>query len=324
MNQIIHPTALLATSVVVARGVAVGPFSIIRATVAIKEGAQIGAHCELGGAAGRVVVGPNARLKKGCWISGDVVIGEGAVVGENVVIEGGVRIGAGVLIAEQASLRGTVTLGEGTTVGPGSVLTGNVTIGAETRVFNHCSIGADPQHPGSPAAKGYVEIGRRCVLREFTTVHAPTTTESTRLGDACYIMAGCHINHDCELGADVKMANAATLAGHVKVGEHSYLGMHSLVHQWKRIGPYAMIGMNATVNRHVPPYATVIGRHFTKINRRGLEIRGVPTFDIDAIETYYRCGVSAESPESPWVERIRIFESMVDSDEIMSPAFASR
>ncbi len=318
----IHATALVGTSVKLGTDVGIGPFSIVHDGVVIADGAQIGPHCELGGPGARVSIGLGAQLSKGCRVVGDVEIGDRAALGENSLVEGVIRLGRSAAIAEHASVRGHVSLGENAKIGPSSTLAGKTSIGEGTRVFASCSIGAPPQHPSFSGPAGSVVIGRHCVIREFVTIHLSTSDAPTRIGDDCYLMAGSHINHDCRLGDDVKMANSATLAGYVHIGDHAYLGMHSVVHQRMRIGAYTMIGMNAVVVRHVPPYATVVGRRFTRINRMGLEIRGVEarTSAQSKPITSILTGWTRE-PRSAWIERIERFEADCDHKNIMPPQF---
>ncbi len=320
----IHPTALIGPSVKLGADVTIGPFTIVHGGVVMASGAQVGAHCELGGAEGRVFIGSGAQLGKGSRLAGEIEIGDGATVGENSVVEGVIRVGRGATIAEHVSVRGTITLGKEVSVGPSCTLAGATSIGDGTQVLASCSIGAPPQHPAFSGPAGSVAIGHRCVIREFVTIHLSTTDAPTRIGDGCYIMAGSHINHDCNLGDDVKLANSATLAGYVHVGDHAYLGMHAVVHQRMRIGAYTMIGMNAVVVRHVPPYATVVGRRFTNINRIGLEIRGVDAAHIGEIEAYYANyskRLDRGAPKSAWIERIESFEADCGHKNMMPPQF---
>ena len=324
MSLSIHSTALIAPAVKLGAEVTIGPFSILHDGVVVADGARIGAHCELGGNGGRVFIGSAAQLKKGCRVAGDVEVGDQAAIGENAVLDGLIRLGRRATVAEHVTARGRIVLGENAAIGASSTLSGEVSIGKGTRIFACCSIGAPPQHPAFSGSKGTVEIGLRCIIREFVTIHMPTTNSPTRIGDDCYIMAGSHINHDCDIGNDVKMANSATLAGFVHVGDHTYLGMHSVVHQRMRIGAYTMIGMNAVVTRHVPPYATVVGRRFTKINRVGLEIRNVDAADIDAVEAYYSNLADKDAPKSVWIERIEAFEAECGYRNVMPARFGAR
>ncbi len=200
----IHSTALIGPAVKLGTDVEVGPFSILHDGVIVAEGVQIGAHCELGGLGGRVFVGSHARLSKGCRVAGDVEVGDNARLGENCLLDGVIRLGRGAEIAEQASVRGQISLGDNVTIGASSTVSGVVSIGDGTQVFASCSIGALPQHQAFSESTGFIEIGRDCVIREFVTVHLPTTDRRTHIGDQCYIMTGCHIAHDCHVGETSK------------------------------------------------------------------------------------------------------------------------
>ena len=67
-------------------------------------------------------------------------------------------------------------------------------------------------------------------------------------------MAYCHVAHNCHVGNQVVMSNSAMLAGHVIVENHAIIGGMTPVHQFSRIGCYAMVGGFSRVPRDVPPY----------------------------------------------------------------------
>ena len=269
MNDRLHPTALISNSAQIEAAVSVGPYSIIHSEVLLKEGVTIGAHCEIGG-------------------SGAISIGPYTVIDSHVKINGVVSIGARA------------------TVGFGALITGRSQIGDNTTIFNHCSIGTLSQHPAFGSPKGHVIIGVGTTIREFCTVQIATELRATRIGNGCYLMSGCRINHDCDIDDDVKMADGVILAGAVTVGPHAYLGMGCSVHQCLRIGAFTMIGMNATIVRNVPPYATIIDRHFARINGVGMLMRGATNDDIAAVEMYFR-NQGADLNNSPWLARIADF-----------------
>jgi acyl-[acyl carrier protein]--UDP-N-acetylglucosamine O-acyltransferase len=74
------------------------------------------------------------------------------------------------------------------------------------------------------------------------------------------------------------------------------------------IGANTMIGMNGIVIRHVPPFATLVNRRFTKVNRRGLERLGWSEATLTTIEAFYRDGARwASQADDIWTEPIRSF-----------------
>jgi UDP-N-acetylglucosamine acyltransferase len=72
-------------------------------------------------------------------------------------------------------------------------------------------------------------------------------------------MAYVHVAHDCKIGNSVIMSNVATLAGHVIVEDHAYIGGLVAVHQFTRIGTYAMVGGFSGVGQDIPPYTMASG-----------------------------------------------------------------
>jgi UDP-N-acetylglucosamine acyltransferase len=79
----------------------------------------------------------------------------------------------------------------------------------------------------------------------------------TTIGNHNYFMVFSHVGHDCHIGDHVVLTNAVLLAGHVSLEDHSVLSGGSAVHQFCRIGSYAMIGGHASVTKDVPPYMLV-------------------------------------------------------------------
>ena len=225
-------------------------------------------------------------------------LAEGVVIGGGSVLSGDGSISAGVVIGHNVVIEGDVQIGEGTNIGHHCVLQGPLRIGPRNEIFPFVSLGLQAQHPEYRGAGGRLVIGQRNVLREFVSIHASTSAPETFLGDQNYIMAYSHISHDCQIGSRNKFAMHATLAGYVKIGDQCYLGMHAVLHQRVCVGHFSMIGMNETIKRHVPPFALITDRRFSKINTRGLSLNGVPQDEIRKIETRYRSGTSDDPPSA--------------------------
>lgn len=177
----------------------------------------------------------------------------------------------------------TVTLGSGNWIGPFVVIMGNVVMGDDNWVGPHAVIGAPPEHRSFhvgtriEAGTRKIEIGSRNVIHEHAAIQAPTS-EKTSVGDDCFIMHGVHIAHDVRLADWVTIAPGTVLGGHAKVGKRATLGIGVAVHQFRCIGPIAMVGMNATVVKDVDPFSLVAGspaRHI-KANLIGIERAGIP------------------------------------------------
>ena len=81
----IHPTAVIAASAQIGRGVAVGPYAIIAEDAHLGEHTQIGAHC---------VIGPGSWIGDCCRLHPRVTLYGGARLGHRVEIHSGAVIGA--------------------------------------------------------------------------------------------------------------------------------------------------------------------------------------------------------------------------------------
>jgi UDP-N-acetylglucosamine acyltransferase len=105
-------------------------------------------------------------------------------------------------------------------------------------------------------------------------------------------MAYSHIAHDCVVGSGVVMANVATLAGHVTVEDNVIIGGLVAVHQFSRIGAYAMVGGGTMVGMDILPYtiATSSKREakLRGLNLIGLKRRGFTEEAIANLKTAYK------------------------------------
>lgn len=220
---------------------------------------------------------PTAIVDRGAQIGSNVVIGPYAIVGKNVILEDSVVIKAHVY------LDGNTRIGKGTVIWPGAV------IGTKTQ---------DLKYKGE---KTYVIIGPECEIREYVTINS-SCGEGTvvSIGRKCLLMAYCHVAHNSTVGNEVIMSNNATLAGHVTVEDCAVLGGLSAVHQFTRIGRYAMVGGMSRVTQDVLPYTIGAGSPYRLggLNLIGLRRRGI-TFATrkelaKAFKLIYRSGLTLE------------------------------
>jgi UDP-3-O-[3-hydroxymyristoyl] glucosamine N-acyltransferase len=80
----IHPTAVIAESVRLGRGTAVGPFAVIEEEAEIAEETQIGAFCFLG---------RGTRVGRSCRLHPRVTVYAGVKIGSNVIVHSGAVLG---------------------------------------------------------------------------------------------------------------------------------------------------------------------------------------------------------------------------------------
>ncbi len=202
---------------------------------------------------------PTAIIEDGAQLADDVTVGAYAYIGKDV------RLGAGCVVHHHATVEGLTTLGEQNEVWPYAM------IGGKTHDLKF--------NGGQPGLK----IGNRNVFREYVTVHTATRDGGvTLVGDDNVILAYSHIAHDCQIGNRLIMSSHAAFGGHVIVGDHVNIGWNAGIHQFCRIGDYAMVGACAKLVQDVPPMMIADGNpaEVKTINKVGLERDG---FDADEI-----------------------------------------
>lgn len=179
------------------------------------------------------------------------------------IVEKGATLGNNVTIEPYAIVKEHVVLHDNVTIKAHAYIDGYTTIGEGTVIYPSASIGTQTQDLKFKGEKTNVRIGKNCVIREFVTINS-SCGEGTAvvIGDNCFIMAYCHVAHNCELGNHVVMSNNAALAGHVIIEDHAIIGGFTPVHQFVRIGTYAMIGGMSRIPHDVPPYTIGAGIPF--------------------------------------------------------------
>ncbi|WP_119354592.1 acyl-ACP--UDP-N-acetylglucosamine O-acyltransferase [Azohydromonas sediminis] len=209
-----------------------------------------------------------------------------AIVDPHAELDASVEVGAYTLIGPH------VRIGADTTVGPHCVIEGRTTIGRGNRIFQFCSLGADPQDKKYAGEPTELVIGDGNTIREFCTFNLGTAQDAgvTRLGDDNWVMAYVHLAHDCQVGSHTILANNATLAGHVHVGDWAIVGGLTGVHQFCKIGAHVMVGFGSAVSQDVPPFMLVDGNPLAVrgFNAEGLRRRGFGPERIGAVKQMHR------------------------------------
>src|SRR4051812_24717854 len=176
------------------------------------------------------------------------------------VVEAGAQLGAQVRIGAFAFVGAGVVIGEGTRLHHHASVEGNTTVGTACEVFPYACLGGKTQDLKYKGGQPGVRIGDRNVFREYVTVHAATNDgEFTVIGNGNTILAYSHVAHDCQLGSNIIASNSVGIAGHVIVDDHVVLGAVSGIHQFCRIGAYAMVSAYAKVVQDVPPFVIADG-----------------------------------------------------------------
>jgi UDP-N-acetylglucosamine acyltransferase len=215
------------------------------------------------------------------------------------IIESGAQLGADVEVGAYAFVGRSVTLGAGTRLHHHASVEGNTVLGAQCEVFPYACIGGKTQDLKFKGGNPGLRIGDRNVFREYVTVHCATKDgEFTRFGSDNVLLATCHVAHDCVIGSHIVMSNAALVAGHVTIEDHVVVGGSAGIHQFCRLGAYAMLSATAKLVHDLPPYFIADGTpaEVRAINRVGLERNGFGPEQLDRVKqihrTLYRDGLN--------------------------------
>jgi UDP-N-acetylglucosamine acyltransferase len=207
------------------------------------------------------------------------------------IVEPGASLGQGVEVGAYAYVGGAATLGDGTRLHHHATVEGNTVVGKSCEVFPYACVGTKTQDLKYKGGNPGLRVGDRNVFREYVSVHGATNDgDFTRLGDDNTILAYSHIAHDCVLGSHIVISNSNSLAGHVIVEDHVTFGGVAGVHQFCRIGAYAMVSAYAKVVQDVPPFFIADGQPavIRALNRVGLERKGFDTAQLERVKQIHR------------------------------------
>jgi UDP-N-acetylglucosamine acyltransferase len=207
------------------------------------------------------------------------------------IVDPAAEIGPGTVVGPYSIVAAGVILGAGCWVQHHVTLSGPMTAGARNKFFAYCSIGQQTQDLKYQGEPTYLEIGDENTFREFVTVNRSTTAAGkTRIGNGGNFLAYSHIGHDCTVGDSVVFSNNGTLAGHVQMGDHAVMGGLTAVHQFCRIGRYAITGGCSKIVQDIPPFMIADGNpaKVRGINVVGLERSGFSPETIKNIKEAFR------------------------------------
>lgn len=177
------------------------------------------------------------------------------------IVEKGALLDEGVIIGPYAYIGSQVRLGKNTRVQHHATVDGNTHMGEANDVFPYAFMGGKAHDIKFKGGSPGLRIGSHNVFREYTTVHTATNDgDATCLGDHNLLLAYSHIAHDCVVKSHLIMSSHAALGGHVQVEDHVNVGWGAGVHQFCRIGTYAMLGASAKLVQDAPPFMIIDGQ----------------------------------------------------------------
>jgi UDP-N-acetylglucosamine acyltransferase len=224
------------------------------------------------------------------------------------IVDAKAEIAAGTIIGPYCVIGPDVVLGSNCWLQHHVTLAGPMRAGSRNKFYAYCSIGQQTQDLKYQGEPTYLEIGDENTFREFVTISRSTTSEGkTRVGDGGNFLAYSHIGHDCTVGNGVVFSNNGTLGGHVQVGDNAVMGGLTAVHQFCRIGRFAITGGCSKIVRDVPPFMVADGNpaEVRSVNLVGLERKGFPPEDVKLIKEAFRLIYRSKLNTSQAIEAIR-------------------
>jgi UDP-N-acetylglucosamine acyltransferase len=207
------------------------------------------------------------------------------------IVDSSAELGAGTTVGPYCVVGPQVSLGENCWLQHHVTLQGPMRAGAGNKFYACCSIGQQTQDLKYKGEPTYLEIGDDNTFREFVTVNRSTASDGkTSIGRGGNFLAYSHIGHDCTVGDQVVFSNNGTLAGHVQVGDHAVMGGLTAVHQFCRIGRFAITGGCSKIVQDVPPFMIADGNpaEMRGVNLIGMERNNFPAEAVKAIKEAYR------------------------------------
>ena len=213
-------------------------------------------------------------------IHSTAIVSSTAKLGADCVVGPYCVIGDKVKIADNCKLHSHV------------VVQGNTSIGDGTEIFPFASVGNNPQDLKFKGEDSQLIIGRNNIIREYVTLQPGTSGGGmkTIVGDGNLFMANSHLGHDSSIGSGNIIANSVAIAGHVTIGNRVTIGGLCGIHQFVRIGDYAMVAAGAMVTQDLPHACMAHGNRacLVGINTIGLKRAGFCEEDIQLVRTLYR------------------------------------
>src|SRR5438270_4117890 len=207
------------------------------------------------------------------------------------IVDPRAEISAGTIIGPYCVIAANVVLGQNCWLQQHDTLCGPMRAGALNKFYASCSIGQQTQDLKYQGEPTYLEIGDENTFREFVTISRSTTSRGkTRIGIGGTFLAYSHIAHDCMVGDAVVFSNNGTLAGHVEVGDHAIIGGLTAVHQFCRIGRFAITGGCSKIVQDIPPFMIADGNpaEIRGIYLVGLERKNFTPESVKAIREAFR------------------------------------
>jgi UDP-N-acetylglucosamine acyltransferase len=240
-----------------------------------------------------------------------------AQIHATAVVDPAAQLGTGTIVGPYCIIAADVVLQRNCWLQHHVTLAGPLQAGSGNKFYAYCSIGQQTQDLKYQGEPTYLEIGNDNTFREFCTVNRSTKADGkTRIGNGGNFLAYSHVGHDCTVGNSVVFSNNGTLAGHVKVGDNAVIGGLTAIHQFCRIGRFAITGGCSKIVQDVPPFMIADGNPavIRGINLVGLERAGFAPESVKSIKEAFRLIFRSKYNTRQAIEAIRA--ELPSTDEI--------
>lgn len=233
------------------------------------------------------------------------------------IVDPKAEVGAGTIVGPYCVIGPNVALGPNCWLQHHVTLQGPMRAGAGNKFYAYCSIGQQTQDLKYAGEPTYLEIGDENTFREFVTVNRSTLSSGkTRIGSRGNFLAYSHIGHDCVVGNEVVFSNNGTLAGHVQVDDNAVIGGLTAVHQFCRVGRFAITGGCSKIVQDVPPFMIADGNpaEIRGVNLVGLERKKFPADRVKLIKEAFRLIYRSKYNTAQALEAVR--KDLAQSEEV--------
>lgn len=189
-------------------------------------------------------ISPSAAISPLAVVEGNVEIGDGVTIEPFCVVGPDVRIGRGSICRSGARIYPRVEIGEETDIGS------NTVVGHHGFGFVRDEHGNKTRMPHL----GGVRIGSHVDIGALTTVLSGTIAP-TILEDYAKIDDHVHVAHNVRVASNASVIAGVIIGGHAVIESNAWIGMNASIRDGRSVGPYALAGMDASVQQDLPENA---------------------------------------------------------------------
>lgn len=201
------------------------------------------------------------------------------------------KIDKSVIIGPYSIIENNVAIGANTTIGSYVTIREGTAIGRSNTIHTGAQIGVEPQDYHFKGEYSKCIIGDYNIIREYATISRATGENGqTIIGDNNFIMTYVHIAHNNKIGNNTVISSGSQIGGYVEIDDYVNIGGLSGVHQFCRIGKYAMLGAKSYLNKDLCPYLLARGNRAKVygLNTKGLRLNLYSWQEIEEIKGVYR------------------------------------